>query len=159
MDSLQCKNCILPLLAYFQHWELPEEAMRNLCWFLCLDLLPCGSAGLKWEAVVMTGRCPTHAVLLLSRGCEQAPKLGMVLGIAKSNSLGITKEVSVLQKGIDLALGRCCLLTGSVSRCWDSSCGRKDAHLVFPGLELFFWLFLVPLCSVNVQLIAGGYNV
>lgn len=59
---------------------------------------------------------------------------------------------------MDLALGRCRLLTGSVSRCWDSSCGRKDAHLVFPGLELFFWLFLVPLCSVNVQLMGGGYN-
>lgn len=59
---------------------------------------------------------------------------------------------------MDLALGRCCFLTGSVSRCWDSSCGRKDAHPVFPGLELLFWLFLFPLCSVNVQLMGGGYD-
>lgn len=81
-----------------------------------------------------------------------------MLGIAKSNSLGVTKKVSVLQKGMDLALGRCCFLTGSVSRCWGSSCGRKDAHPVFPGLELFFWLFLAPLCSVNVQLMGGGYD-
>lgn len=98
-------------------------------------------------------------LLQLSGECEQAPKLvPWVLGIAKSNSLGVTKEVNVLQKRMDLALGRCCFLTGSVSRCWDSSCGRKDAHPVFPGLELFFWLFLVPLCFVNVQLMGGGYD-
>lgn len=81
-----------------------------------------------------------------------------MLGIAKSKSLGVIKEIGVLQKGMDLALGRGCFLTGSVPRCRDSSCGRKDTHPVFPGLELFFWLFLVPLCSVNVQLMGEGYD-
>lgn len=77
MNSLQCRNCIPPLLTYFQQWELPEEAEGNLCCFLCHeDLLSHGSAGLMWEAVVGTWRCPTRAVLLqLSGGCEQAPKL------------------------------------------------------------------------------------
>jgi len=39
-------------------------------------LLPRGSAGLEWEAVVRAGPCPTRAVLLqLSRGCKLSPKV------------------------------------------------------------------------------------
>lgn len=104
-----------------------------------------------WKCRFEVGSCsrdremPHPCFLLqLSGGCEQAPQLvPWVLGIAKSNSLGVTKEVSVLQKAIDLALGKCCFLTGSVSR--DSSCGRKDAHPVFPGLELVFFALPCPI--------------
>lgn len=65
------------------------------------------------------------------------------------------KQVSYRQKGKDLALGRLCFLTGSVSRCLGSSCGRKDAHPVFPDLELLFCLLPLPLLSVDVQLMGG----
>lgn len=36
--------------------------------------------------------------------------------------------MSYRQKGKDLALGRLSFLTGSVSRCLGSSCGRKDMY-------------------------------
>lgn len=51
----------------------------------------------------------------------------------------------------DLALGRLRFLTDSVSRCICSSCGRKDAHPVFPCLELFFLAFASPVvfCAVG----------
>lgn len=73
----------------------------------------------------------------------------------ESHSLCVTKEVGFLQAEGDLALGRLRFLTDSVSRCLGSSCGRKDAHPVFPGLELFFRL--LPLQLFTVQL-AGGLH-
>lgn len=60
----------------FSACGIPSRSHGESIYLLHPDLLPHGNAGLEWEAIVRTGRCPAGAVLLqLSRGCKPASKL------------------------------------------------------------------------------------